>query len=479
MYATNGHVISKKSSFDWIVVALIAVVMALRYAGPVTSDIGYIVIGAFCFLGPKRVIQGLAVSWFSNLMNEAVFVLPSMFAADRYFVLLCAAASTFLWYNIRGKGIKLGLISYVSILVGFIIFLHSIYISYNPLVSIFKMAAWLIAIVSISACFRILKKEEFKSVIDFIYYFLISTLLLSLPLLFTPAGRMVNETGFQGLFNHPQVMGVASGVLGAWSIAKILSKRKIDILAAVAVFLCGFLVLQSEARTGALSMILGPIISIVIIRYFTKRKMADLAPGLVNPSLIFSFFLGMILAIAFSLMVVDYLEYFLFKSGRSSASDVSEIYESSRGRVIYEMTSNINSHPFTGIGFGIASYPPEMVIEYDPLFDLPVSAAVEKGVLPMAVVEELGLPIALFIGFWMFLFVRNAAKAGLIPLCVVMTCFALNMAEATMFSAGGIGLIVIMMMAWAGNAPSLEATERDRRAYVKGRIGGTRRTVRD
>ncbi len=68
-----------------------------------------------------------------------------------------------------------------------------------------------------------------------------------------------------------------------------------------------------------------------------------------------------------------------------------EAYDLSRGSLIDEMWQNITEHPLAGIGFGIGSDPSEMEIERDPVFRLPIGAPIEKGVLPIAVVEELGI----------------------------------------------------------------------------------------
>lgn len=62
----------------------------------------------------------------------------------------------------------------------------------------------------------------------------------------------------------------------------------------------------------------------------------------------------------------------------------------SRGFLIARMFSNIEEHPFVGIGFGVSSTPEEMNITYDPIFGAPLSAPVEKGVLPVAIIEEFG-----------------------------------------------------------------------------------------
>ena len=53
------------------------------------------------------------------------------------------------------------------------------------------------------------------------------------------------------------------------------------------------------------------------------------------------------------------------------------------------MISNISQNPLTGIGFGISSSPADMNITYFSEFNIPIGASIEKGVLLVAVMEEL------------------------------------------------------------------------------------------
>ena len=93
-----------------------------------------------------------------------------------------------------------------------------------------------------------------------------------------------------------------------------------------------------------------------------------------------------------------------------------------------------------------------MVISVDPVLGLPVGAAIEKGVLPLAVVEELGIPGALAVLAWIWLLVRRSIKgAGLVPLALLFTALLLNMGEMMLFSPGGMGLLMLVVIGLAAS----------------------------
>jgi len=123
------------------------------------------------------------------------------------------------------------------------------------------------------------------------------------------------------------------------------------------------------------------------------------------------------------------------------------------------MASNISARPLEGIGFGMASIPSELVVVRDPVFGLPVSAAVEKGVLPLAIVEEIGVVGFGVVLLWVLALLRMSARAGVAPVAVCLTALFLNMGEATLFSPGGLGLLMLIMLGWAASS-SLEGEAR-------------------
>ncbi len=143
------------------------------------------------------------------------------------------------------------------------------------------------------------------------------------------------------------------------------------------------------------------------------------------------------------------MQHFITKSGRHDVGGLMEAYNRSRGRLMDAMLANIGEHPLTGIGFGIASDPWHMNVRTDAVFGLPVGASIEKGVTPLMVLEELGVFGAALVALWVVALLRGCARGGLAPLAICLTALLLNMGEATLFSPGGFGLLLLVLLGWA------------------------------
>ena len=124
------------------------------------------------------------------------------------------------------------------------------------------------------------------------------------------------------------------------------------------------------------------------------------------------------------------------------------------------MWENIEVDPFFGIGFGIASQADEMEVTRDPLLGLPTGAAVEKGVLPLAVWEEVGLIGSIGVIAWILMLLSRGARGGVTPLAVAITTLLLNLGESTLFSPGGLGLISLVLIGWIFSAGQTKGTLR-------------------
>jgi hypothetical protein len=194
--------------------------------------------------------------------------------------------------------------------------------------------------------------------------------------------------------------------------------------------------------------VLGVVFAIVVAPALSGRAARTVLPGLRSKRVGVIVLAGAVGLVAGSDRIQEGFQHFVSKSGRQDASNVVDAFQSSRGDLIALMLANIKSNPFEGIGFGIASKPEAMAIAYDPVLGLPTSAPVEKGVLPLAVLEEVGVLGAAAVLAWMLLLVRRSARGGVTPVAVGLTVLFLNMGESTLFSPGGIGLFTLVLLGW-------------------------------
>jgi hypothetical protein len=278
-------------------------------------------------------------------------------------------------------------------------------------------------------------------------------LVFSLPLLVHPLGYLRNYSGFQGVLNHPQAFGLTMALLGAWVASQMFANVRPSWLSVGLVAACLALVLLSEARTAGVALVLGVGLAIVSAPALSGQRILRVLPGLRSTRVWAVLAVGLMLGVLMAPRIADVAKNYITKSGRAAeVSGLMEAYERSRGGLMDKMWVNIGERPLTGIGFGIASIPGEMLVERDPVLNLPVGAAIEKGVMPLAVLEELGIFGFALVALWMWMLIRRATRGGVAPLAVTGTALLLNMGEATFFSPGGMGMLSLVLVSWAFTA---------------------------
>src|SRR5690606_19943902 len=94
----------------------------------------------------------------------------------------------------------------------------------------------------------------------------------------------------------------------------------------------------------------------------------------------------------------------------------------------------------------------ELQVALDPVSGLPVGAAVEKGVMPLAVWEELGIFGLCAVGLWLWGIVRRSARGGITPMALCTVVLVVNLGESILFSPGGMGLLCLLLLGWAATA---------------------------
>lgn len=427
----------------------ILVALTLRFVSGSTASFSFLVLAIFALFGRSQAILALSLSWLFTMINPEIVADSDGASAGRYLVILAASATALARSRFFSRKVQAtGGFAIATVFLGACIVLHSVLFSVLPEVSVLKAVSWVLTMTSLVALWHGLSPEEFDTTVNRVYHGLVLVLIFSLPFLVLPAGFAVNGTGFQGILNHPQAFGGTIALLGAWSGARMLGQRVPSWKSIALAGICFVLVLLSEARTAGVSMVAGLALSLVLAPAFAGRGLIQLAPGVGSPrvwSLVAAACLAAVaMAATFSSAVIN----FLSKSGRASSGNLLEAYDTSRGFLIDAMLVNISDSPLLGIGFGVASVPSTMEIQRDPLFGLPISASVEKGAAPVAIVEELGAVLAALVGLWVFALLRKGAVGGLAAFAVCITALMFNMGENTLFSPGGQGMLVLVLLGW-------------------------------
>jgi hypothetical protein len=432
-----------------LLIPLIAI--AMRVASAPTATLSYLVISAFALGGRVQAIQALALSWLFSMLSQGLAPVPNDGSTGRYAVQAAAALSVFFLHRRRSHA-DAGTRRMVTgtRMLGLFVIIHSMIFSTYTDVSVLKAISWLVSMLTLLTAWASLATEVREAVVAQIFRMMIAIMVASLPLIGNEIGYLTNGTGFQGVLDHPQAFGAVMGMAGAWVGGHLISSPRPSW---AKIFLFGLsiaLTFLSEARTGLLSLVLGLGMATLTAPLLSGRPLRSVVAGLRSKRLQALAFVAVIAAVASWTTLTVKLEAFMAK--RTDAMTLASAYQESRGELMETMISNIQRAPWAGIGFGIASIPDSMVIVRDPVFKLPVSAIIEKGVLPMALWEELGIFGFLGASFWFFLLVRRSAIGGLAPLSLCLTALLQNMGDAMFFSSGGMGLLQLIVVAWCATA---------------------------
>lgn len=429
--------------------------LAMRFASAPTSNLSYFLLAVFALMGRKQAIQALALSWLFTMISPGISPLASMGAIGRYAVLFSAVLSVIYHSGFLSGYLLVRTFTLLTVCLGGFFVVHSMLFSPMVDVSILKAISWTLTMVALISAFLSLTEDEHERLSQHLFTGLVVIFIVSLPLVVLPLGYIRNNTGFQGVLNHPQAFGPTMALLGAWAASRMFGEQRPSWSLIGLVGGCLLVVLLSEARTAGLAMLLGVGLSILLGPGFSGMSITKMVPGLKSKRVWSVMFVVLAVSLLMAPTIGSLAQNFITKSGRAEVGGLLEAYDRSRGGLMDTMLNNIAERPLTGIGFGIASEPDLMKVDRDPVFNLPVSAPIEKGVAPLAILEELGVFGAAFVSFWILWLLRASSRSGLAPFAVCVTALALNMGESTLFSPGGMGLLPLILFAWAFSSGKL------------------------
>jgi hypothetical protein len=420
-----------------ILVILLMSAFFMRFSGGEIANLSYFVLAGYALFGRVQLIQSLTLLWFFSFIGPDITPQASSASVLRYIVIVAAAVSLLLHKYIKRPFRRVSLLVFATLCLGVFIFIHSILFSLIIDVSILKTFSWLIVILVLMSAWEGLDNLERTRLEKQLFGGLAVLMLICLPLIFTNIGYIRNGYAFQGILDSSQSWGLVMAVLGSWLIGRLSEKVKYRWLDMILLGLSMVLLVMSATRTAGLALVLAASFSSII--YFITRVSIL--------SFIRTIFAVSIISMITWISLSDQLTTFIFK--KDSVTNAFKIGEASRGVLVFPMLTNIVENPMTGIGFGIASQPSKRVIHRKGVFGIPVGAPVEKGVTPLAILEELGVLGLIVVVLWVWMLIRRSYQSGFTPFLVLSTVLFTNLGEASLFSTGGMGLLFLVFLAWS------------------------------
>ncbi|WP_196341914.1 O-antigen ligase family protein [Paraclostridium sordellii] len=259
-------------------------------------------------------------------------------------------------------------------------------------------------------------------------------ILLSIPLLFSPIGKLRNGEFFQGIWNHPNGFAVMLSILCILSMYMLSSKRynRYRMIIIFNLIISVLMLIKTESRTGIISFL---VVSIVFFILDIKEKIFR---GIKIKGILIFLALTIILTIILVLykdFISDYINNMIYKGAEGDL-----LYSSKE--ILDTLWEDIKRKPIFGNGFGVNSEINESIGVFK------MSSPVEKRNIILAILSESGI-----IGFTIFSIVilsmthilsRKKLLREIDSLLVVL--LMVNMSEMMFFSANGIGIFIYFIL---------------------------------
>ena len=433
--------------------------ISMRMASSPTGNASYVLIATYALTGPRQAIVSLYLCWLFNMINHGIAPMAGFAAILRHLVIVCAFLSVMIHSKRAAYAKTAWLVPVTAILCGFLI-IHSILFSQQVDVSLLKSISFSLTVVSLAVGWATLGDRDRQLTESFLFGSLGVIALASAPFVASKIGYFRNGVGFQGILVHPQNFGPSMAVLAALLVAQSLTERTIRPWKAGIIGLSIVWIFLSKARIGGLALLVGVAFGIAgeIIRSWLARHPSRNPMRRQRLAIVSGMLLVGALAAAPWLSVL--LAEFVQKGAKGQT--LSEVAIASRGVKIEDMMRNIEQYPVFGTGFGVELGTNYFQIERDPVFGIPIMATVEKGVMPIAIVEETGIVGAFVTYPWLLLLLVRSIRGGVVSGTVFWSVLATNLAEACFFSPGGQGMFQLIFAMWAATSPPITTKHHQR-----------------
>ncbi len=436
-------------------VLLIIALLLLNKLGTPGNLLCYAFLFPMALRSPQGALKALSISGLLITASD-FFVTRGAPVGPLKYVLLLVAGLTLLRHsrNIVGQPFLAWLLAF-----GLVAAMLSIWNGYFVEVSLLKLASFTFGAFCLLNVAQ-LRRPIATEMVAWAFALILAVVVLSYGALAIGAGYGSVESlygyrfsGYRGVFSHPQTLGVMAGIFATYLTALLLfvpyPHRRLALGTLLA--LLGLLYL-SEARTGMLGYVLamGAVLVLVglarqppaerrLLRRYQRQFVAIAFFGL----------LGLALLEGVTGGVTERATEFLRKGDDLEAVTAETLY-GTRQEQIERALEGFRSSPWTGIGFGT-----DRSIEWQRSATL-LSASTEKGFLPTAVLEEVGvIGSVFFVGFVLSLLAWLLRSRRYLGLATFIALLVVNLGEMVFFAFGGMATLcwaVVGMALAAGNA---------------------------
>jgi hypothetical protein len=443
MAVSSTAVLRSKDVVSWpLMIGAIAFVGALATSSAVGTAV---LAGCICvaLVSPLRAIQALTVATLVAYGNPAIIKAG---AAENVLVrLVLLAAVLRMLPTIRGSDLR---ILWPVWLFSVVEALTSLQTSPAVDISMLKVLEFICGITAVLVAYNHVKPSQLAGLQRWMITVGLTVIGLSALTLLKPSIGLGGDQGLQGILNQPQALGIFMAPFAAWAIAgTLLMRRSATRLELWMALVLVVLIVLSKARTAGFGAGLGVIV-VVATRALGRRRAGQATLG--RPILIC--LLACIALAGFAATtggLSKIVNGYLYKGTEGQVNTLNQAFYNSRGGGALGEWDDFLAKPVFGNGFGV--YPdghfPSGVTRVD---GIPISAPIEKGFLPTAILQEGGAVggalLLLIIGL---LCVRTWRNTDLRWRAMFIACLGINVGECVFMSPGGIGIFDWLLLSLA------------------------------
>ena len=297
-----------------------------------------------------------------------------------------------------------------------------------PIISVFKAFSWYFVFVSVIIA---VDNEDFNW-LSYLSWFLNIIVLLSPFVSLTGMAFLRNGHAFQGLVNHPNMLGILTAI--AFAINIYLVQTNTGIINKLVLPLCLIECILSESRTGVLCIAISIIIFFLYNINGGWKKTIAIAITVIGLILVFSF--------GFESSIQDF-----FYKGQSANN-----WLYSREGQIQNGFLKFERNPIIGSGFMVP------INKYGKDYSLSFDLEVEPGNILLSLLGDVGiLGLVLFFVCYLCLFVYMNKKKAIL----FFAPFLASMGEMIFFSTNSIAIVYYLIFAYCYTNSNTIASKKD------------------
>lgn len=380
----------------------------------------------------------------------------ALLSAGPKWVLLFAACARSLVAEGRPTKIYGRLMNYWGLLTGALV-INSLFVSAVPTISTLKSISFSLGLLCVIRL-AMLTADQNTEMLLFIAEMGAAVVILSIPLLpFSIGWARFGGAYFNGIFDHPQALGIFLVMTGA---ASFITAFKLPHLERELI-VCGLaqwsMIYFTHCRTALVAVLLGGIVYIVevLIRGGKGSRVR-----LVSIFSIVISVLGITLTLMLSPNLREGIALFIRKGNVESFASTEErigaLSTETRGVQIASDLDVIAEHPMLGYGFGVSPGSEGYLDSNNSQFlGVPLSAPIEQGFLPLATIAQIGVVGSLFIVPFIFSMYLSARRGSAEDAGLFAAVIGVNFGEMIFFSFGSMGGLVWAMLVFLAVSGSM------------------------